>query len=195
MGARPQRHPRKRSLETIAFRRTRPAKIAATALRFSTMLRTSLTYTSVENVSESSSCIPPHCSIYWRPAGMPHPWNRPYQILIVSRERELLRRMSRFLALFRYDVHEMTSVDAALERLQVAPPDFLIVDAAIHEQPHRLLHTPHRCAGRSPVYSFLLVSEPTEQQLDEALQAGADDVLTRPLICGELLARLRTAAR
>ncbi len=126
---------------------------------------------------------------------MPQPWNRPYQILIVSRERELLRRMSRFLALFRYDVHEMTSVDAALERLHVAPPDFLIVDAAIHEQPHRLLHTPHRCPGRSPVYSFLLVSEPTEQQLDEALQAGADDVLTRPLICGELLARLRTAAR
>ncbi len=126
---------------------------------------------------------------------MPQTWNHPYEIVIVSRERELLRRISRFLALFRYGVHEMTSVDAALERIQVAPPDFLIVDAAISDQPHRLLHTTHHCGPRHPVYSFLLVSEPTEQQLDEALQAGADDVLTRPLICGELLARLRTAAR
>ncbi len=127
---------------------------------------------------------------------MPQTWiHQPYEVLIVSGERELLRRISRFLALFRYCVREVTSVDAALERMQVAPPDFLIVDAAISDQPHRLLHTSNTYGPKHPVYSFLLVSEPTEQQLDEALQAGADDVLTRPLICGELLARLRTAAR
>ena len=47
----------------------------------------------------------------------------------------------------------------------------------------------------SHVYTLLLVEEPQSREMVEALESGVDDFLCKPLVFGELLARLRAGAR
>ena len=44
-------------------------------------------------------------------------------------------------------------------------------------------------------YTFLMVRDVKAEGLTEALMAGVDDFLAKPLVYGELLARLRSGAR
>jgi diguanylate cyclase (GGDEF)-like protein len=45
------------------------------------------------------------------------------------------------------------------------------------------------------VFTFLIVPPPNAELVAEAVEAGVDDFLARPIVYGELLARLRAAAR
>ena len=56
--------------------------------------------------------------------------SRPFTILIVSPDRSLLRRLSKFLEVFGYDVRQATDDQQALAAAQAARPDYFILDAS-----------------------------------------------------------------
>src|SRR6478752_4325992 len=121
---------------------------------------------------------------------------RPFQILIVSPNRSHLRRLSRFLDAFGYEIHQATSGDAAIAAAEAARPDFLILDAAggaISSLP--LCREIRRLWPRSYTYSLLLAQRLEVGDVTAALEAGFDDFLADPIVFGELLARLRVGAR
>src|SRR5262245_51676944 len=121
---------------------------------------------------------------------------RPFQILILSANRAHLRRLSKFLDVFGYEVRQAVSAAEAIAAAEAARPDFLIIDGS---QPKAadlaLCRTVRRLWPKSYVYS-LLMGQPVEvSDVTAALEAGFDDFLAVPIVFGELLARLRVGAR
>lgn len=125
---------------------------------------------------------------------------RPFQILIVSPNRAHLRRLSRFLDVFGYDVRQATSSESAIAAAQVTQPDFLILDCDRGQSADlSLCRTIRRFWPQGYTYC-LLMSEKNEVgtevgDVTAALEAGFDDFLAVPIVYGELLARLRVGAR
>ncbi|MDX1946973.1 MAG: diguanylate cyclase [Pirellulaceae bacterium] len=117
-------------------------------------------------------------------------------ILIVSADRLLARRLSRFLEAFGYQLAQAADANQALAAAQAATPDFLLVDAGAG-QPAQLQLARQIRKGNSTTYTYALwiTSAVDVSGLTEALEAGYDDFLARPLVFGELLARLRAGAR
>jgi len=121
----------------------------------------------------------------------------PLKILLVSRDQAMLVSLSKFLDLLGFEALQaadprQASVAAASER-----PDLLILDAALLAHGGRELCRAV-CGGgmRSHVFTLLLTEEQTSlAEIVEALKLGVDDFLSRPIVFGELLARLRSAAR
>ncbi len=121
---------------------------------------------------------------------------RPFSILIVSAERALLRRMSKFLEIFGYDVRQAADEAQALAAAEANPPDFLLVDGSSQGLAGQQLCRQVRRIGQSVfTYCLLLIDNPKVAALTESLEAGFDDFLARELVFGELLARLRAGAR
>lgn len=121
---------------------------------------------------------------------------RPFQILIVSPNRTHLRRLSRFLDAFGYEIHQATNGDAAIAAAEAARPDFLILDAGTGTAANLpLCREIRRIWPRSYTYSLLLSQGLEVGDVTAALEAGFDDFLADPIVFGELLARLRVGAR
>ncbi len=119
--------------------------------------------------------------------------SRPFRLLAVADDRRILRRLSRFLRVFGFLVEGVADGQQALAVYEANPPDFLIVDgdSVAMDKCRPLLSK-----GRNGyTYTFLLVRDPKADKLTEALVAGVDDFLAKPLVYGELLARLRSGAR
>jgi two-component system, cell cycle response regulator len=121
---------------------------------------------------------------------------QPYSALLVSSDRALLRRLTRFLELFGYEVRQAVDAEQALAAAEAAGADFLLVDGAMSPKPglafSRTIRS-HAPAGYS--YALLLIDSLETSVLTEALEAGFDDFLAKPVVFGELLARLRAGAR
>jgi GGDEF domain-containing protein/predicted transcriptional regulator len=108
----------------------------------------------------------------------------------------MLRQVGRFLGRFGYDVCQCAEPSRADTIMVGDRPDFLILDGDIATPECIALC---RAAGgdrrRKYVYTFLVTDESQPRTLTEAIQAGVDDFLSRPVVYGELLARLRAGAR
>lgn len=122
--------------------------------------------------------------------------SRPFTILIVSPDRGLLRRLSKFLEVFGYDVRQATDDQQALAAAQAARPDYFILDAS-HGDPVdlQLGRQVRRIWPRGYTFSLLLAEKPEVADVTAGLEAGFDDFLVAPVVFGELLARLRAGAR
>ena len=122
--------------------------------------------------------------------------SRPFTILLVSPDRSLLRRLSKFLEVFGYDVRQATNDQQALAAAQAAQPDYLILDAS-HGDPVdlQLNRQIRRIWPRGYTFSLLLAEKPEVADVTAGLEAGFDDFLVAPVVFGELLARLRAGAR
>ena len=121
---------------------------------------------------------------------------RPLKVLVVTKNRAVQRRLSRFLVMVRYHVLQAADAHSALVAVDAESPDVALLgcdlaSAADWELCHILSQRPS-AAG---MFKILMVKDPDETQMQEALEAGIDDVLPEPIECGELLARLRAAAR
>jgi diguanylate cyclase (GGDEF)-like protein len=120
---------------------------------------------------------------------------RPLKMLISSEDRNLLRGLSRFLGAFGYEVYQAAAPELAARVLQWAEPDVLIVDGA-PSMPNALeLCRSARDRQQSHAHVFLLIETPDPENLIDALEAGADDFLAKPIVYGELLVRLRAGVR
>lgn len=121
---------------------------------------------------------------------------RPFTILIVSPNRSTLRRLSRFVEVFGYDVRQASEPRQALAASEAAHPDFLLLDASSGEQADlALCRQIRKLSPHAYTYALLLTADAEVARLTEALEAGFDDFLSQPVVFGELLARLRAGAR
>ena len=119
---------------------------------------------------------------------------QPLTVLLVSDDRPTVRGLSKFLQAFGYRVDEAANRNQASAALTRESPSFLILDHApgafCLEEIMDDLRPP-----RVDIYTFLMATTLGSELATEALHAGVDDFLAKPIVFGELLARLRAGAR
>jgi two-component system, OmpR family, KDP operon response regulator KdpE len=103
------------------------------------------------------------------------------RILVVDDEPQILRALKTSLKGAGYDVETVETAEAALTAAALSPPDAVILDLVL------------RTWSTVPVIVLSVVGEESEKVA--ALDAGADDYVTKPFGIEELLARLRAAMR
>jgi len=115
------------------------------------------------------------------------------RILVVDDEQEITFVLRSGLTKHGYDVRVAGDGEAAIDLFQAWSPDLVITDLAM---PHlNGLRLCQRLRESSEVPIIILSVKGDEPTKIEALDAGADDYLTKPFGMGELLARVRATLR
>jgi DNA-binding response OmpR family regulator len=117
------------------------------------------------------------------------------RILVVEDEQKIAQFLKKGLAEKGYAVEAVADGDTALERLQAAPFDLLILDLLLpgSRDGLELCREIRRRGIRSKI--LMLTARDTVENKIEGLDAGADDYLVKPFSFRELLARLRALLR
>ncbi len=115
------------------------------------------------------------------------------RVLVVDDERQLLRAMSINLRARGYDVDLAETGAQALERAAKHRPDVVILDLGLPDLDGTDVIAGLR--GWTQVPIIVLSARHTEEAKVSALDAGADDYVTKPFGMDELLARLRATLR
>lgn len=115
------------------------------------------------------------------------------RILIVDDERQITRVLSRGLTTKGYDVHVAADGEAALQTFGDWHPDLVITDLSMPNM--NGLELCRRLRAFSEVPIIVLSVKGEERAKVEALDAGADDYVTKPFGIDELLARIRATLR
>ena len=115
------------------------------------------------------------------------------RILIVDDEPQITRVLRRSLTTHGYDVRSAADGESALETLGDWPPDLVVTDLSMPNMNGLELCKRLRSISQIPIIVLSVRGE--EQTKVEALDAGADDYVTKPFGMDELLARIRAALR
>ena len=115
------------------------------------------------------------------------------RVLVVDDDRQLLRALRIALSARGYEVTVAQDGTAGLAAAQNSPPDLVIVDLGLPDLDG--VSVVHALRGWSAAPIIVLSARMTEQSKINALDAGADDYVTKPFGMGELLARIRAALR
>lgn len=115
------------------------------------------------------------------------------KILIVDDEPQITRVLRRSLSAHRYEVRTAADGESALETFRDFAPDLIITDLSMPEMNGIELCREIRKKSEIPIIVLSVKGE--EKTKVEALDAGADDYITKPFGIDELLARIRAALR
>ncbi len=115
------------------------------------------------------------------------------RVLIVDDDQAIRRFLRTSLGAHNYVVFEAATGQEALEAVIANKPDVLILDLGLPDLDGIEVTRKLREWSRLPII-ILSVREHEDDKI-AALDAGADDYLTKPFGVGELLARLRVALR
>src|SRR6478735_8488285 len=115
------------------------------------------------------------------------------KILVVDDEPQIRRVMRVILAGENYEIVEARSGEAALLKFREFLPDLVLLDLNMPGMGG--LETCRSIRSSSDVPIVVLTVRSTEDDKVEALDAGADDYITKPFGKKELLARIRAAMR
>jgi two-component system KDP operon response regulator KdpE len=114
-------------------------------------------------------------------------------VLVVDDEPQITRVLRTTLSGHGYTVRTAGDGDEALEVMRGWQPDVVITDLAMPNMAG--LELCRRIRGRSQVPIIVLSVRGEEKTKVEALDAGADDYVTKPFNMNELLARVRASLR
>ncbi|MGH9387588.1 MAG: response regulator transcription factor [Vicinamibacterales bacterium] len=117
----------------------------------------------------------------------------PTRILVVDDEPQLRRVMRTSLTTQGYDVVEARTGEDALERMRTQTCDLVLLDVNMPGMGG--LAACRAIRASSDISIIMLTVRNTENDKVEALDAGADDYVTKPFGTPELLARVRAALR
>jgi two-component system KDP operon response regulator KdpE len=117
----------------------------------------------------------------------------PTRILVVDDEPQILRALTTTLRGAGYDVQQAATGHDALAAVAVHPPDAVVLDLILPDLSGIEVCREIRRASDVPVIVLSAVGE--ERTKVDALDAGADDYVTKPFGVAELEARLRAALR
>jgi two-component system KDP operon response regulator KdpE len=115
------------------------------------------------------------------------------RVLVCDDERQILRALKVILREAGYEVIEAASMEEALDRAAVRPPDAAILDVMLPDGTGIELCGRLREWSAMPIIVLSAIGE--EEAKVEALEAGADDYVTKPFGPRELVARLGAALR
>jgi len=115
------------------------------------------------------------------------------RVLVVDDEPQILRALSTSLRAAGYEVETAATAEAALAQAAMRPPDVLIIDLVLPDGNGTEVCREIRTWSTAPVIVLSAVGD--EQEKVAALDAGADDYVTKPVGLDELLARLRAVLR
>lgn len=113
-------------------------------------------------------------------------------VLIADDDPALLDTLATLLRASGYVVETATSTAEALNRWPRAHPDLLIVDLHMPGGGMRMVRT---ITDQTSVPVIVLSADHLEETKVVALDAGAEDYITKPFAAAELLARIRVALR
>jgi len=115
------------------------------------------------------------------------------RILVVDDEPNILNTLAPLLRSHGYDVATATHGRAAIELLATRPPDLLVLDLGLPDIDGVDVCSAARAQSSLPI--VVLSARGREADKVRALDAGADDYVTKPFGSDELLARIRAALR
>ena len=115
------------------------------------------------------------------------------RVLVIEDEPALARALAITLRARRYDVDVAHSGSAGLDAVAARHPDVVVLDLGLPDLDGMEVLQALRGWTRVPV--VVLSARVTSDEKVEALDAGADDYVTKPFGMDELLARIRAAAR
>ncbi|HEX7530208.1 MAG TPA: response regulator transcription factor [Pyrinomonadaceae bacterium] len=115
------------------------------------------------------------------------------RILVVDDEQHITMVMRSGLTKHGFDVRVAAEGESALELFQLWTPDLVITDLNMPNMDG--LEVCRRLRAISSVFIIVLSVKGDEAVKIEALDAGADDYVTKPFAMGEFLARVRAGLR
>jgi two-component system KDP operon response regulator KdpE len=118
---------------------------------------------------------------------------RRIRVLVVDDEQQILRALRTSLRGAGYEVETADSVESALAAAAMRPPEAVILDLVLPDGTGTDVARELRTWSDAPVIVLSAVGD--EREKIAALDAGADDYVTKPVGIDELLARLRAVLR
>ena len=118
--------------------------------------------------------------------------SRP-RVLVVDDEPQILRALNTNLRGAGYEVETATTAEEALAAAAIRPPEAVILDLILPDSSGTNVTRELRQWSAVPIVVLSAVGD--EREKVAALDAGADDYVTKPFGMDELLARLRAALR
>ncbi|MEU9029087.1 response regulator [Streptomyces sp. NPDC048383] len=115
------------------------------------------------------------------------------RVLVVDDEPQIVRALVINLKARRYEVDAASDGAGALELAAARHPDVVVLDLGLPDMDGIEVIRGLRGWTRVPI--LVLSARHTSDEKVEALDAGADDYVTKPFGMDELLARLRAAVR
>jgi two-component system KDP operon response regulator KdpE len=115
------------------------------------------------------------------------------RVLIVEDEPQLRRALVINLRARRYDVDAVADAAGALRAAATTPPDLVILDLGLPDMDG--VEVVHGLRGWTRIPIIILSARDSQNDKVDALDAGADDYLTKPFGMDELLARMHAAVR
>jgi two-component system, OmpR family, KDP operon response regulator KdpE len=115
------------------------------------------------------------------------------RILVVEDDEPIRKFLRNCLSGEGYSVIEAATGAQALRLAGQQPPDVVILDLGLPDQDGQAVLVALRDWFSGPI--LILSAREQEAQKIQALDAGADDYLSKPFGSGELLARIRAALR
>lgn len=117
----------------------------------------------------------------------------PPRILVIEDEAPIRRFLAIALGADGFEVLEAERGRAGLERAATEAPDAVLLDLGLPDMDGKSVIAGIREWSQVPI--LVLSVRDGESEKIAALDAGADDYVTKPFATGELLARLRAALR
>ncbi|WP_446812013.1 response regulator [Methylomonas sp. 2BW1-5-20] len=114
-------------------------------------------------------------------------------IIVIEDDPSIRRFLRTSLSTQGFNVFEAAGGKQAIVEVGVRKPDLLILDLGLPDMDGIEVIKTVRQWSAVPI--IILSARSSEQQKIDALDAGADDYLTKPFGFGELLARIRVALR
>jgi two-component system KDP operon response regulator KdpE len=115
------------------------------------------------------------------------------RVLVVDDEPQLVQALTMNLRARRYEVHAASSGAAALQLAVEFPPDVVLLDLGLPDMDGVEVIHGLRTASTAPI--IVLSGRIGGSDKVGALDAGADDYVTKPFGMDELMARMRAVAR
>jgi two-component system, OmpR family, KDP operon response regulator KdpE len=114
-------------------------------------------------------------------------------VLLVEDDQDIRRFVRTALRIEQYRVLEAGTIRQGLIEADSGKPDLVILDLGLPDGDGVQFVQAFRHWSKAPV--LVLSARSAEQEKISALDAGADDYLTKPFAVGELLARVRALLR
>jgi len=115
------------------------------------------------------------------------------RILIIDDEAQIRKLLSVSLRAHGFVTEEVATGRDGINRTAFFKPDLMIVDLGLPDMDGKEIIRAIRQWSNAPL--IVLTARDQEQEKIDALDAGADDYITKPFSIGELMARIRVCLR